>query len=75
MRSAAHGRDGAPTPSDGDWVFCALPGQMCVFTGTREVRYGAVDRYRIKTFTDGVLCHVKNFGDPYPGVAKHCDIH
>src|SRR5437773_3327021 len=38
-----------------------------------QVRYGANGSYNYGTFTNGVLCSNTIFGDPAPGVAKHCD--
>jgi hypothetical protein len=57
---------------DGAWIYCAKEGKKCVFPGTRQVRFGANGKYIIKTFTDTIGCTLKNFGDPSPGVKKHC---
>lgn len=62
------------TPPPSDWTFCVNEGQRCNFTGTREVRYGANGTFtEPRTFTGGVDCHNGVFGDPVPGVRKHCD--
>jgi hypothetical protein len=44
------------------WVSCAKQGEQCAFNATRRVRYGASDRYTVKTFTDGVRCDGALFG-------------
>jgi len=67
----------SPTPlpsatSDG-WTFCADEWQVCSFSGTKEVRYGANGTYAYGTFTNGVGCNNSVFGDPLFGVFKHCD--
>lgn len=61
-----------PTRS-GVWIFCANASRICSFPGTRRVRFGANGSYNIKIFTDSVLCSKAAFGDPLPGVPKHCD--
>ena len=65
--------DPAPNPTPSDWTFCASEGGFCGFTGTKEVRYGANTSYVYRTLSDGVACTNAVFGDPLPGVAKHCD--
>jgi hypothetical protein len=63
-----------PTPDPDAWTFCAAERSRCSFTGTQEVRYGANGTYTApRTFTDGVDCTNAVFGDPLPGVNKHCD--
>ena len=62
-----------PPPPPADWVFCANENETCVFTGTRDVRYGSDGLYAYDTATDGVPCTNAVFGDPAPNVAKHCD--
>lgn len=56
------------------WTFCVNEDNECTFTGTKTVRYGAGSTYYTGTFTDGVMCSNAIFGDPAPGVWKHCDI-
>ncbi len=60
----------APT---GTWTFCANENQFCSFSGTKLVRYGAGTTFTTKTATNGISCANWVFGDPIPGVAKHCD--
>jgi hypothetical protein len=60
--------------SSGSWVFCANEGQLCSFTGTRSVRYGANGVYVFKTLTNGTMCTNSVFGDPLFGVEKQCYI-
>ncbi len=57
---------------DGAWNYCAKEGRTCTFSGTRQVRFGANGKYKIKTFTNSTPCTVAVFGDPAPGVAKLC---
>ncbi|MCR2806561.1 fibronectin type III domain-containing protein [Paenibacillus soyae] len=60
-----------PTPV---WVHCAGENNMCSFTGTKEVRYGAAGSYNYGTYTNGVMCGNNIFGDPAPGQYKTCDV-
>jgi hypothetical protein len=62
------------TQSGSIWVFCANEGQLCSFTETQSVRYGANGVYVFKTLTDGTMCDNSVFGDPLPNVAKQCYI-
>jgi hypothetical protein len=62
------------TQSGSSWVFCAYETQLCSFTGTENVRYGANGVYVFKTLTDGTMCTNSVFGDPLFGVAKQCYI-
>ena len=61
-----------PTPGSGTWVSCASESQVCAFTGTLLVRYGAGNTFVTGTFTNGVSCSNDVFGDPLPGVVKSC---
>ncbi|HET6554454.1 MAG TPA: hypothetical protein VFG49_13090, partial [Dyella sp.] len=54
------------------WTLCATENKTCVFSGTRQVKYGTATQYVTKTFTDGVACNNGVFGDPAPGSAKAC---
>ncbi|WP_168119583.1 fibronectin type III domain-containing protein [Paenibacillus sp. HB172176] len=57
------------------WEPCAGENNLCSFTGTKEVRYGANSSYIIGTYTDGVMCSNNGFGsDPAPGYYKTCDV-
>ena len=64
----------APPPPSGDWTFCALEGQFCAFSGTRQVRYGANNTFVVRTLSDGTPCTNAVFGDPIVGTVKHCDV-
>lgn len=57
---------------DGPWIYCAHENHLCTFSGTRQVRYGANGKFKIKTFTNSVSCSNSIFGDPIPGVVKVC---
>jgi hypothetical protein len=62
-----------PTPTTETYTACATEGQMCVFTGTRKVRYSSATKgYVSKVLTGPVLCSSSVFGDPAPGYAKTC---
>ena len=55
-----------------EWTFCASEGDVCAFTGTTEVRYGANGSFVFKTLTDGTACTNDVFGDPIYGTVKEC---
>lgn len=57
---------------DGPWIYCAHQNHICTFSGTRQVRYGANGKYKIKTFINSVMCSDPVFGDPIVGVVKAC---
>lgn len=57
---------------DGAWIFCALAGQVCSFSGTKNVRYGAEGKYSYRTLTNSTPCTNAVFGDPAPGIPKKC---
>jgi hypothetical protein len=61
------------TSTTGSWGLCANEGGTCAFTGTQEVRYGANGLYAYRTLSGGTPCTNSVFGDPAPGMAKHCD--
>ena len=61
------------TPSPTEWTICATEGDVCAFTGTMEVRYGANGSFFYQTLTDGTACTNEVFGDPIYGVVKACD--
>ena len=56
------------------WTHCAAENEVCAFSGTATVRYGANGVFATTTFTNGVSCSNAVFGDPIPGVFKSCDI-
>jgi hypothetical protein len=51
---------------------CAEEDGRCSFYGTRDVFYGAGDRFVVRPFTNGTACTNAVFGDPAPGVRKAC---
>ncbi|WP_322509275.1 phosphodiester glycosidase family protein [Anaerolinea sp.] len=70
-----------PPPSSCDanslpsgYVKCADENGYCAFSGMQQVYYGAGSCYKVKQFTNGVMCNNSNFGDPLPGVSKACYI-
>ena len=64
----------APPPPPGAWIFCSDEWEQCVFTGTKEVRYGANATFTApRVISNGVSCTNSVFGDPLPGVTKRCE--
>lgn len=64
----------AAAASTTQWTFCANENSSCVFNGNQTVRYGAGERFVSKTLGWGASCNNATFGDPAPGVAKHCEV-
>ena len=62
------------TPTPGNWTKCADEGATGTFTGTQQVRYGANGTDNYQTATNSIACTNAVFGDPTPGVFKHCDV-
>ena len=62
------------SPPSSGWTFCAAENQFCAFSGTKQVRYGANNTFYVQTLTDGTPCTNAVFGDPVPGIVKHCDV-
>ncbi|MFK3739659.1 galactose oxidase-like domain-containing protein [Massilia sp. TN1-12] len=60
------------TPPAASWVQCALEDQVCTFSGTRQVRYGANGQYAYQTATASIACTNAVFGDPAYGFDKVC---
>lgn len=56
-----------------NWTRCAVEDQVCTFSGSRQVRYGANGTYAYRTATGSVGCNNDVFGDPVFGVDKVCD--
>jgi spore coat protein U-like protein len=56
------------------YEFCANENQMCNFSGTRTVRYGANNSFVTRTLSNGVHCSNGTFGDPIFGVVKRCEL-
>jgi hypothetical protein len=55
------------------WDGCAQQGETCPSTdGPRVVAYGRNGVYARKILTGDVPCADSTFGDPFPGMAKHC---
>ena len=48
-----------------NWTICAAEGDVCAFTGTEEVRYGANGSYFYMSLTDGTACTNSVFGRSY----------
>ncbi|MCB8819104.1 hypothetical protein [Microvirga rosea] len=56
------------------WRTCADEDGFCGFRGSKRVRYGAHGRYAEGVYRSGVGCNNGTFGDPVPGVRKHCQV-
>lgn len=59
------------------WTTCAQENQLCAFTGTRTVRYGANSSWVSRTVAasgGGIQCSNAVFGDPAPMVVKTCQL-
>jgi beta-glucanase (GH16 family) len=56
------------------WSQCAAEYGTCSFTGTKEVRYGAGDKWTTRTATGSIDCNNAVFGDPAFGVPKVCEV-
>lgn len=56
------------------WRTCADENGFCGFRGHKRVRYGARGRYVESVYGGGVGCNNGTFGDPVPGVRKHCQV-
>ncbi|WP_161880830.1 S8 family peptidase [Deinococcus alpinitundrae] len=55
------------------YAFCVPEGQLCTFSGQKQVAFGAQGRYLSGLTSDGFNCTVAEWGsDPLPGVAKAC---
>jgi hypothetical protein len=55
------------------WTQCAVQGEYCTFTGTRQVRFGAGTRWVTGTFTNGVKCSNRSFATKM-GVGNTCQL-
>lgn len=63
------------TPPITGWTHCADQEQLCSFSGTRRVRFGADTRWTEREFTNGTLCNSTTFGgNPAQGALKTCQL-
>ena len=72
-----YGRPGyAPGPGygPGRGQFCANENEICDVGGVANVRYGARGRYVVRRVNGSIPCANRYFGDPAPGMVKHCVI-
>jgi len=70
---AAHAFDFAELKNN-DWVKCANEKQICVFEGTRIVRYGYTNKWNFAVADNSIECSNLFFGDPSPGIGKLCEV-
>jgi hypothetical protein len=54
--------------------FCANENEICDVGGVANVRYGARGRYVVRRVHGSIPCANRYFGDPAPGIVKHCVI-
>ena len=55
-----------------EWIACASENEYCMVPGTKMVRYGAGDRWVLKSATERIYCSNNVFGDPARGMSKAC---
>jgi|GEM_PF-767669 len=58
--------------TEAGWTSCANEKQICQFSGSQTVRYGANGKYYYGTYTNSVGCNNSVFGDPIENVVKQC---
>ena len=64
---------GGQPSSGGSWQACAKEGEVCRFSGTASVTYGAGKSWKTLRFTNGANCSNTAFGgDPAPNQRKTC---
>jgi hypothetical protein len=62
------------SPARAEWVYCSEENQLCNPPVDEQlIRFGAKDKYYTKSYTNGALCSINVFGDPFPNATKHCD--
>jgi Putative Ig domain len=67
----------AAAQSTSTWTACAQEHELCSFSGTRNVRYGANGTWTVRQVAasgGGVLCTNEVFGDPLRGTLKACEL-
>lgn len=62
-------------PPEPAWSFCSNAGEVCTFTGLREVRFGpSAGPWLTKVAFGSIPCGFYEYGgDPAPGQTSHCD--
>lgn len=55
-----------------NWVARANENNICTFSGTKIVRYGAGTKWTQGLYLNSVACNNATFGDPIPGTYKRC---
>ena len=71
-RAVVRGTSATDVTATSTWVACANEYEVCSFSGTQTVRYGAGTTFVTGTFTGSVVCSNATFGDPLYGVQKSC---
>jgi cellulase/cellobiase CelA1 len=66
------GRSVQESGSLSDYAFCANEWETCVFSGARDVAYGADGKFYHQTATNSISCNNETFGDPIRGTRKAC---
>jgi galactose oxidase len=62
-----------PPAGAGEWIRCAVENQICLFEGTRQLRYGTADSHVYLTAAAPTPCINAVFGDPAYATQKACD--
>jgi hypothetical protein len=60
------------TSLPGMWTLCAVENEMCTFSGTMTVAFGANGSFHYATKSNGTACTEAIFGDPLYGTHKAC---
>lgn len=68
------GRSVKDNGSQSDYAFCANERETCVFSGTRDIAYGADGKFNHQTASNSINCNNETFGDPIRGTRKACYI-
>ena len=67
-----------PPPTAETWTHCANEGELCAYTGTRRVRYGAGTTWSVPierpAVNGGIQCSNAVFGDPIQFTEKTCEL-
>jgi parallel beta-helix repeat protein len=72
-KNCAYSNSEVPVASE-SWTFCAGEGEVCTFSGTRQVEYGADGHRFWRTATNSIACTNEVFGDPIVGTYKTCNV-
>ena len=57
-----------------EWTYCSEQDEICHFSGTKLVRYGAQRAFNYRVADSSVSCSDTEFGDPIQSVVKRCEV-